>query len=105
MLHTCHIGNVCSCISYNRLGFRAEGDLRSRVAVRNRRNRNGPGYLPAAKEGNLLFPANFTSIRRGFPDYPSLAEGDEIADESSGCRGPACEERRHEVPLDNILEK
>ena len=77
-------------------GFRADGNLHSRLAVRCRRNRNPPGYLPAAREGNLLFSANFSSIRCGFPDCPSFAEGDEVANKSSGCRGPAREDRWHE---------
>ena len=73
MRHTCLTGNKCSCISNNRHGFRGEDNLDCRFAVG---DRNTPEYSPAAKEGNLLFPENFTSIRRGFPDCPSLAEGD-----------------------------
>ena len=90
-----------------------------------------PGYPSAAKEGNLLFPANFTSIRCGFPDCPSLAEGDRIGTdgdrslaegdrigtegdrilaegdrigtESSGCRGPTGADTRHQLPAQQIL--
>ena len=115
MRHTCLTGNKCSCISNNRHGFRGEDDLDCRFAVG---DRNTPEYSPAAKEGNLLFPENFTSIRRGFPDCPSLAEGDSslaegdrsiaegdriaaegdrIANESSECRVPTGAGTRHQL--------
>jgi len=98
MHHTCLMGNRWSCISCSRHGFRSDGNLRSRLAVRCRRDRNTPGYLPAAREGNLPFSANFSSIRCGFPGCPSFAEGDEVASKSSGCRGPACEDRWRKFP-------
>ena len=94
MYHTCPTGNRLSCISYDRNGFRAEGALGWRIAAGERRDWNTPGYLPATKEGNVPIPANFPSIRCGFPDCPSLAEGGRIAtegggiaDQSSGYRG------------------
>ena len=133
MHHTGPAGNRCSCISDNRHGFRGEGDLSCRFAVGDRNDPNTPGYSSAEKEGNLLFPANFTSIRCGFPDCPSLAEGDRIGDEgdrsladgdrigtdgdrslaegdrigteSSGRRGPTGADTRHQLPAQQILRK
>ena len=117
MHHTGPAGNRCSCISDKHHGFRGEGDLSCRFAVGDRNDPNTPGYSSAEKEGNLLFPANFTSIRCGFSDYPSLAEGDRIgtdgdrslaegnriATDSSGCRGPTGADMRHELPAQQIL--
>ena len=109
MHHTCLTGNRLSCISYNRHGFHAEGDLGSPIAAGERCDRNTSGYLPAAKEGNVLIPANFPSIWCGFPDCPSLAEGGGIANQSSGCRGPTGDvtvlTSGTGCPLNKLLEK
>ena len=64
----------------------------------------------------MLIPANFPSIWCGFPDCPSLAEGgriategDGIADEASGYRGPirdvTVRTRGIGCPLNKLFEK
>lgn len=84
-------------------GIHSEHDLHSRFAVRDRRDRNTPGYPPDEKEGHVPICANFSSIRCRLPDFPSLAAGVETSNGSNGRSGFVGGSSRRELSRDTGL--